>query len=312
MPRALVTGSFGFAGRHLRALLREQGWQVTGLDSAPRPAPPGEAFLPADLRDARAVSAAVAEADPEVVFHLAGLMGGASVTDTLETNVVGTLHLLSALAERGREVRFLLAGSSAQYGAVPPEENPIHEETRFRPVAVYGWSKVAAESAAMSHHGQGGVEVIVARPFNHVGPDEPPTRACSAFAQQLARIEAGAEPVLRVGNLESIRDFCDVRDVVRGYLALAERGQPGRAYNLCSGRGVRMSELLDHLLGLCSRPVTVEPDPSRMQAADVPIQVGSHERATTELGWEPRVPLETSLGELLDYWRRTLEPGNPR
>ena len=305
MKRALVTGSHGFAGTHLRRLLGAQGWAVAGLGRAPRDPGPGEGYVAADLRDVEALGRAVTEAAPDVVFHLAGHLGrggAASHREAVDVNAAGTRALFEALAIRGRPVRVVVAGSSAQYGAAPADENPIDEDTPFRAAGAYGFSKVAAEGIALAYHGRDGIDVVAVRPFNHVGPGEPDLWVCSSFARAVAEIEAGAEPVMSVGNLEAVRDFCDVRDVARGYLALAERGRGGRAYNLCSGRGTRIRDVLERLVALSSRPIEVRPDPERMRPADVPLQVGSHERATRETGWAPEIPLEQSLKDLLAGW----------
>jgi GDP-4-dehydro-6-deoxy-D-mannose reductase len=221
-------------------------------------------------------------------------------------NVDGVRSVLDALLDRGRPVRFLHVGSSAMYGAVPPGHDPVGEDAPLRPLGLYGWTKAAAEALAMTYHGRGGIEVVPARPFNHTGPGEPERLASSAFAKQIAAAEAGGEPVLRVGNLDAVRDLSDVRDIVRGYADLAERGTPGAPVNLCAGRGVRMDEVLGMLLDRARVAVEVRADPDRQRPAELARQVGSHARATADVGWEPAIPLETSLGDLLDGWRARL------
>lgn len=300
--KALVTGSHGFVGTHLRALLGERGWSVTGLDQRPLAPGPGESFAAVDLLDGAALTAAVAAADPDAVFHLAALPGRgdeAALQQTLDVNVRGTAHLAEALRRRGKPVRFVHVGSSAMYGAVPEEDDPVTESAPLCPLGVYGWSKVASEAVAMAYQGRGGIDVIGVRPFNHTGPGEPLHLAGAAFAKQIAEIEAGAEPVIHVGWLEAVRDFTDVRDIVRGYVALAERGTPGQVYNLCSGTGTRMRDLLGMLLDKSSVEIEVRPDPSRMRPGDLPRQVGSAARARADAGWTPAIPLADSLDALL-------------
>jgi GDP-4-dehydro-6-deoxy-D-mannose reductase len=306
MPRALVTGSHGFAGTHLRALLREREWSVAGLDRVSARAVAGEEYFAADLTDEAAVRRAIAEAAPDVVFHLAAVSGGATrqpFREVITVNVLGTAHLFAALRERGRPVRVVNVGSSAQYGAIPPEENPIAETAPLRAEGAYGWSKAAAEAVALAHHGIDGIEVVAVRPFNHSGPGEPPHLAASSFARQIAAVEAGAEPVIRVGNLDSVRDITDVRDIVRGYLDLAERGTPGRVYNLCSGRGIRIADLLRMLLDKTEASIEVRADPARRRPSDLPLQVGDGGRARRDVGWAPRISLENTLADLLADWR---------
>lgn len=315
MKRALVTGSHGFAGTHLRRLLGAEGWTVAGLDVVDAAPAAGETYHRADLTRPPRLREAVLAADPDVVFHLAGVRGtgpDVELARTVAINVHGVWNLIEALGERERPVRLVVVGSSAQYGAVPTAANPIDESVGPAAEGVYGWTKAAAEAVALACHGRGGLEVVAARPFNHSGPGEPDTLVASAFARQIAAIEAGAEPVLHVGNLESVRDLADVRDIVRGYLALAERGTGGRIYNLCSGRGVRIAEILRMLLDMTDTRIEVRPDPDRQRPSDLPVQVGSHARATEELGWSPEIPLATTLRDLLADWRERLGGPSPK
>jgi len=312
--KVLVTGSQGFVGTHLRALLRDRGDRVVGVDQVDRGTGPGERTVVADLLAPADVRAAVEEADPDVVFHLAARAGrgdDAEARRTVDVNVRGTATLLAALADRGRPVRVLHVGSSAMYGAVPPADDPVDETAPLRPLGVYGWSKVASEAVALAHHGRRGVEVVGARPFNHTGPGEPEHLACSAFAKQVAAVEAGEGPRIDVGALDTVRDFTDVRDIVRGYVALAERGAAGGVYNLCSGTGTRMGDVLRMLLDKSGREIEVRADPSRMRAGDLPRQVGSFERARRDAGWAPAIPLAESLDELLAEWRARLAVRSP-
>ncbi len=302
--RVLVTGSHGFVGTHLRRLFRERGDRVVGLGRTPREPFAGEAYVVADLRDRDAARAAVLESGADTVVHLAGDTGRHTPPDeTLRANVLGTLHLLEALAHRGAPCRVVVVGTSAQYGRVPAEENPIHEGVEVRPEGVYGWSKCAAETLALSYHGRHGLDVIAARPFNHMGPGEPPEFVASSFARQVIEIEAGAAPVVRVGNVDSVRDLTDVRDVVRGYVLLAERADGGEIYNLCSGRGVRVGDLLSLILDRSGVRAEVRTDPARVRAGELPLQIGSFARAERAVGWRPEIPLEKSIDDLLEHWR---------
>lgn len=305
--RALVTGSHGFVGHHLRRILRERGIHVIGLGRTARAAPRGEEYVCADLRTRDDALRAVRECCPDFVFHLAGDTGREHpASETLRTNVLGTLHLLEALAARNCACRVVVIGTSAQYGRVPESENPIGEETELRAEGVYGWSKSAAETLALSFDGRAELSVVAVRPFNHLGPGEPPQFVASSFARQVVEIEIGGEPVLRTGNLEPMRDLTDVRDLVRGYLMLAETGRGGEVYNLCSGQGVRIGDLLAMILDRSGVTAEVRPDPSRIRQGELPMQVGNAGKAERETGWRPEIPLEKSIDDLLEHWRERL------
>jgi GDP-4-dehydro-6-deoxy-D-mannose reductase len=212
-------------------------------------------------------------------------------------NVLGTHHVAEAAAAAG-VARVLVTSSGLVYR---PSADAVDEAHAVGPTTPYGVSKVAQEMAAL----EAGVPVIVARPFNHAGPRQEDAYVTSAFARQIAEIEAGrAEPVLRVGNLESRRDITDVRDTVRGYRAMMARATPGRPYNVCRGAAYRIRDLLDILLSLARVPVRVETDPARLRPSDNPVVLGSHDRLTAETGWTPEIPIERTLADLLDDWRR--------
>jgi GDP-4-dehydro-6-deoxy-D-mannose reductase len=195
-------------------------------------------------------------------------------------------------------------GSAEEYGPVGPEEMPIREDAPLRPASPYAVSKVAQGALALLYGPAGGLRVVLARPFHHTGPGRGEAFAESSFARQIAEIEAGRQPpVLKVGNLEAVRDFADVRDVVRAYWMLLEKGAAGAAYNVCTGRGRRIRDLLDRLLAASSARVEVRVDPERLRPSDVPAQVGDPSRLRAATGWEPRIPLERTLLDLLDDWR---------
>lgn len=308
--RALITGSHGFAGTALRAELRELDWTVHGLGSSEREAGPGETYHAADLTNVEGLRRALAEAKPDIVFHLAARTGrgGEDAADhAFDVNVRGTMNLFDRLLERREPVRVVHVGSSAQYGLVPKVDDPVTEDAPQRPLGLYGWTKAASEAIAMSFHGRGGIEVVAARPFNHTGPGEPAHLVCAAFARQVAAIEAGAEPVIEVGNLSPERDFTDVRDIARGYVALARNGTPGTATNLCSGRAVRIEDVLTMLLDKSTTKIEVRADPDRARPVEVHRQVGSYARAERDLDWSPRIPLPDSIAEVLQEWRSRVQ-----
>lgn len=303
----LITGATGFAGSHLLDRLCARGavwaWsharpRAFGDDSRVR-------WQAVDLLDRDAICRALAAARPRIVYHCAGI---ADVRESwhdpalaLQVNVIGTHHLLEGVRTCGLACPVLVTGSGLVYQS---SSGPIQEDHPIGPSTIYGVSKLAQELAAQ----QSGLPVFLCRPFNHAGPRQSAAYVTSAFAEQLARIEAGAaEPVLRVGNLESRRDITDVRDTVAAYEAIVERGSLGRHYNVCSGRAYRIQDLLDILRGLARVRVRVERDPARLRPSDNPVVLGSHDRLTRDTGWRPRISIEQTLSDLLDFWRSAVK-----
>jgi GDP-4-dehydro-6-deoxy-D-mannose reductase len=308
----LITGVGGFAGGHLATVLAEQtAARVVGIDLAPPRTGGGSQveYHQAEITDYELVRGIVAAARPDRVFHLAALTfgqpSGPSDQRFLDVNVQGTRVLFEAVLAAGLRPRIHVAGSSAVYGAAAMD--PITEEAALHPQTLYAASKACQELIALSYHRSRGLDVVVTRAFNHTGPGEHPHFAASTFARQIAEAEAGQrEPVVQVGNLDAYRDYTDVRDVVRGYLASLERGEPGAVYNVCSGKARRIGDLLDLLVKMARVPVRVAPDPDRLAPADVPYQRGSHDRLTAATDWRPAITLATTLADLLDYWRERI------
>jgi GDP-4-dehydro-6-deoxy-D-mannose reductase len=302
----LVTGAAGFAGSHLVDLLRASGeivFEWTGRTPQPAPRLPA-ATVRVDILDPAAVKRALAASRPRVIFHCAGVahVGDSwrAVTPTLETNVLGTHHLLEADRQLGLGARILIPGSASVY---TPSAAPLTEEAQIGPQSPYALSKLAQERLALQAASEG-QHVIVTRSFNHVGPRQSPAFAAASFARQIAKIEAGeAEPVIRTGNLSALRDLMDVRDTVRAYALLAERGDSGVVYNVCSGRGIVMRDLLQRLCARSRVRVDIRTDPALIRPADVPVVVGSNGRLARATGWTPSIRLEQTLDDLLEYWR---------
>ena len=299
--RALITGAGGFVGPHLVDHLRSCGDEVIPVDVDNGP----------DLRDRQGWSDTLDGVAPEVVYHLGGWSDvGGSWRDpytTFEVNVLGTVSVLEAARTTG--VRRVIVVSSADvYGAVAPERLPITEDHPVAPRSPYGASKQATEAAALQYHRGHGLDVVVVRPFNHLGPGQSSRFAAPAFAQQIAAAEATGPdqqlPPLRHGDLRPERDLTDVRDVVRAYRLLAESGVPGRCYNVCSGRSTSMADVLHTLCSLTTTPIATEVDPARLRPIDVVTQRGSAARLTEATGWRPTIPLERTLGDVLDDARR--------
>ncbi len=273
----------------------------------PAPELPCE-WIAADVRDASEVRVAVRAAEPELIVHLAGLASPREAErDPIENqrlNFHAAVHLLDAVSAEGGRARVLLVSSGQVYGQRPEGAGPAREDDRPAPPNAYAAAKLAAEQSGRLA-ARDGLDVVLARPFNHTGPGRPPDYAESSFARQIARIERGhGEPVLRVGNLSAIRDFSDVRDVVQAYLLLLERGRAGEVYNVCSGRGRSIRSILELLLASSRSQVTIETDPERHEALpDERIASVGDPGRLRELGWRPCRRLEDTLAELLDHWR---------
>ena len=296
--RALVTGGGGFVGRHLVAHLTEAGDEVHATD----PAHGG-----ADITDAAAIAAEVADVAPEVVYHLAGWadVGGSwsHPVDTFRANAEGTLNVLTAAAEAG--VQRVLAVSSADvYGIVTPGELPLTEDSPLRPASPYAASKVAADYLGLQAWLGRGLPVLRVRAFNHLGPGQTDKFVAPAIASRIARAEIDGGGVLTVGDLSPRRDFTDVRDVVRAYRLLMTHGEPGEVYNVCSGVDLAIQELADQLVAQARVPLRFETDPSLLRPVDLPVLCGSHRRLTAATGWEPEIPIAQTLTDLLEDWRQ--------
>jgi GDP-4-dehydro-6-deoxy-D-mannose reductase len=308
--RVLVSGASGFVGQHLARALLASGAEVYGTSPEPAPAAPlltpaerdAIRWLALDLHSEDSVRSVVAEARPEVVYHLAAqssvAAGFADLLGTWDVNATGTLRLVGAMGEHAPPgARLLLASSAEVYGAVPEAEQPITETWLPAPINPYGASKAAAEMAARA--GRGRMDVIVARSFPHTGPGQDARFALPSFARQLSEIAHGVrEPVIRVGNLSARRDVCDVRDVVRAYLLLAEQGETGAVYNVCRGEAISMRELLERMIELSGHDVRVEVDPERLRPVDTPLLLGDPGRLQA-LGWAPEIPMRDTLRDLL-------------
>ena len=303
----LVTGAAGFAGSHLVDLLARSGADVVAWHrpggSPPRQGSPAVRWEAVDLLDAGQVDAAIARTRPGSVYHCAGAahVGRAwdSTTPTFATNVLGTHHVLQAVERRAAGARVLVPSSALVYAAA---DEALTESHPVMPDSPYGLSKLAQEMLAVRNNGP--LHVAIPRPFNHVGPRQDPHFVASGFARRIADIEVGRwEPVISVGNLEARRDLTDVRDTVRAYRMILERGQAGRPYNICSGTAITIRELLDRLIARARVPVEVKVDPSRYRPNDTPLLLGAPSRLRDELGWTPEILIERTLDDLLEYWR---------
>jgi len=311
----LVTGARGFAGGHLANLLAKSGFAVTGWTRPARGLPPvlsDPFFDPAiqwqsvDLLDRQVVAHALSDLRPGTVYHCAGAahvgQSFIDVRETLATNVLGTHHLLDGLRKAGLRARVLITGSSLVYRQ---SDRALREDDPIGPATPYALSKLAQEMLGLRGIQEDRQEVLIARSFNHTGPRQSPSYAAPGFARQIALIERGlAAPDIAVGNLEACRDLHDVRDTVRAYMGIIERGRPGAVYNVCSGQTFRIHSILDRLVAMSRVPVTVRADAARYRPNDNPVLLGDRGRIEREIGWAPEVTVEQTLADLLDYWRK--------
>jgi GDP-4-dehydro-6-deoxy-D-mannose reductase len=261
-----------------------------------------------DLRDAGGVRRMLTAVRPDRVFHLAAQSyvptSWASPAETLACNITCQLNLLEVIRESGLSARVHVAGSSEEYGLVHKDEVPIREENPLRPLSPYAVSKVGQDYLAYQYWMSHRVHAVRTRGFNHTGPRRGEVFVTSNFARQIAEIERGRrEPVVWVGNLDALRDFTDVRDMVRAYWLALDRGEPGEVYNICSGRAYTIRNVLEILLSLAHARVEVREDPARLRPSDVEILVGDCTRFKRVSGWTPTIPFEVTLKDLLDYWR---------
>ena len=313
--RILITGCTGFVGSHLVEQCRIRYPQaelfgVTGHQTfhTVTPGMSDVKLLVADITREEAIRQVVAISQPDLIIHLAAQSSvSASWRDplgTLEVNAGGVIHLLEALRSEQLTPRIVLVGSGEQYGMVHPEDIPIREECPFRPANPYAVSKVTQDFYGYQYFVAYGLPILRARPFNHFGPRQTSTFVIANFARQIALIEAEkAEPVLSVGNLQARRDFLPVEDVVAAYLAVAEQGRPGEAYNIGSGQARSIRAMLDLLLTFARRSIQLREDPARLRPVDVPLLEADTSRLRTDTNWKPVVQFEFALQQTLDFWR---------
>lgn len=309
--RVFITGATGFAGSHLVDLLVAAGHQIFALvhgATGHQELPAHELVhaVPGDLMDVDSLQTAVFEAKPDIVYHLAGQAyperSWQNPAATVAVNTGGTANLLQAVVAFGRP-RVIVVTSAEIYGRVRPEDLPLTEMTVPQPRHPYGVSKWAASLLVPIYRQRYRLPVIEARPFNHIGPRQALGFVAPDFASQLAAIKLGQKAAtISVGNLDARRDFTDVRDVVRAYVDLAETGEPGEAYLICSGQPVPILALLTILIELSQVDVEIIPDPTRMRPSDTPSLYGSYAKLQQHTGWQPKVPLRESLIAVFQEW----------
>lgn len=316
--RVLITGITGFVGSHFADYALARGVEVVGsyrwrsnIENIEHIRSRVE-LVDCDLRDASSTHHLVETARADWVIHLAAqsFVGTSwqAPAETFITNTVSQVNLLEALRSRTPQARFLVIGSSEEYGFVTEDELPITEDNALRPLSPYAVSKVAQDLMGYQYFKSYGMPIVRSRAFNHEGPRRGDVFVTSSFARQIAEIERGLRPpVIAVGSLKNRRDYTDVRDIVRGYWLLLERGEPGEVYNLCSGRAWVIQDILDFLLAQAKvAGITVREDPARLRPSDLPVLRGDAAKARAAVGWEPEIPFEQTLRDILEYWRERL------
>ncbi len=316
--RILITGISGFAGSHLAEYFLDGGkhevfgtikWRsdrqnIIGIQDKIR-------LYECDIKDAFSVNTIIEQIKPDQIFHLAAqsyvLFSWRAPQETLTTNIIGEVNLFEAVRGAKLDPYIHIAGSSEEYGMVYPDEVPIKETNPLRPLSPYGVSKVTQDFLGYQYFKSYGLKIVRTRAFNHTGPRRGAVFATSNFAKQIIEIEKGKrKPVIQVGNLEAVRDFLDVRDVAKAYAFSLSKGEPGEVYNISSGVGVKIKDMLDQLIALSKVNLKIETDPSRMRPSDVELLIGSTEKFKKATGWKPVIPFEQTLMDLLEYWRQRI------
>lgn len=314
--KALITGINGFAGSHLAEYLLSAGVTVCGtlrpghriIDSL-RPA---VALYEVELTEAPQVSKVIKEVSPDLIFHLAAqsavTRSWEDPAGTLNNNIIGQLNVLQAVIAAEIDPKILILGSKEEYGMLYPEELPVKEENPLRPTNPYGVSKVAQDMMGYQYFRSHGLGCVRVRPFNHLGARQREEFVVPSFAKQVAEAEAGLrEPIIRVGNIEVKRDLTDVRDMVRGYYLALLQGEPGEVYNIGSGRSTPLRWVLDFFLNHSRVALFVEQDPSRLRTGDVMDSVCDYSKFKAKTSWQPEIPLEETLTNVLEYWRKRVK-----
>jgi len=315
--RILITGISGFVGSHLAEYELSIGMEITGairhrsnLKNIER-IKNDIGLVECDVTDSFSVVKMIREVKPDIIHHLAAQSfvptSWRSPQETLNVNIMGTVNILEASRLYCPEAIIHLTGSSEEYGLVLKDEIPIKETNPLRPMSPYGVSKVAEDLLGQQYHHSYDMKIIISRAFNHEGARRGKEFVTSQFARQTIMFERKQTNEILVGNTEAIRDFSDVRDIVRAYWLLTQKGLAGEVYNICSGKGTRMTELLMMFLELRTRrdQVTIRGDASRIRPSDVPVLIGDNSKIK-KLGWKPEIPLEETVAWMMDYWREEI------
>lgn len=311
--RALITGINGFIGSYLAEFLLDKGFEVHGavhkiehLENITHLK--NEITLrKCDVRDSAAVKNMIRRSKPDLLFHLAAqsypTVSWKDPIGTMETNVVGTINVLEVLRKLKLNPKTLIACSSAEYGFVREDEVPVKEDHPLLPLHPYGVSKVAQELLAYQYFKNFNLKTIRVRIFGATGPRKVGD-VCSDFARVVAKIELGKKrPIMHVGNLKTRRDLIDVRDMVEAFWLLVKKGKIGEVYNACSGKAYKIGNILTAFLKMSSANIRVKIDPKKLRPSDEPIIMGDNTKIRRDCGWRPKIPIEKTLRDMLDYWK---------
>lgn len=311
MKKALIIGAAGFVGNYLIDHIQKDCiWSII-VTKMPHEKieKNGVDVRNLDIMDKQPLGDLLNEICPDYIFHLAAQSSVALSWKkpglTVDVNIKGTLNVLDAIRELDYKPRVLLIGSGEEYGYVKPSEVPVNEDNVLRPGNIYAATKACQNMLGKIYSQAYGMDIMMVRTFNHVGPNQAPLFVVSDFCKQVAEIEKGLhEPVMRVGNLSARRDFSDVRDVVRAYTLLMEYGQAGENYNVGSGKAIAIQEILDMILSFAKTSITVEVDPARLRPVDVPVIEADVTKLEVCTGWKREIELERTIEETLEYWRQ--------
>ena len=316
--RALVTGISGFVGGHLAEHLVAAGDSVVGLSASGRwPADLAHLGKAVRLESFDLVEQGEAELaelvrrkQPEVIYHLAAQSNPqGSLTDprgTWALNLGGSLNLLEAVRSSGQKPRVVLVGSGVCYGNPAPKFIPVNEDCPLRPNNPYAASKAAVDLLGIQHYLTHGTDIVMVRPFNHGGPRQSPRYVLAGLALHVAEVERGQRECVEIGNLDVVRDFIDVRDVVCAYRLLGQKGQPGEIYNLGSGQGTKIADALEYLRSQATKTVPVRVDTARVRPVDQPLLIADASKLRAAVGWKPRYTIDQTLADMLEFFRKAL------
>jgi GDP-4-dehydro-6-deoxy-D-mannose reductase len=304
--KAFITGISGFVGSYLAKLLIDKGYEVFGITYSKDIKYNNLKVFKCDLRDGESLKKILNDIKPDHIYHLAGItsipQSLKNPEATYETNILGSMNLFEA--SRNIKTRILFVGSGDEYGLVDNKDIPINERVLLRPLNFYSVSKASADMMAFQYFKNYNMDIVRVRPFNHTGPGQRAEFVCSDFARQIAYIEKGIkEPVVYVGNLNIERDFSDVRDVVEGYLLALTMGDAGEIYNICSGRGIKIKDILEILINFSNTRIKIKEDKEKFRQSETPIIIGNPDKFMNKTGWEIKIPIHNTLKDLLYYWR---------
>jgi len=312
--KIFITGATGFAGRYLIGLLKEMEPDslVSGTCFPEHPGScdtlDGVDLSHLDMRSEDDVADCIKKVKPDWIFHLAAISNvgysWANRKETLEANLMGTFYLFDAVRKYSPQSRVLFISSCDVYGILSPVHEALKEEHSTPPSSPYAYTKISGELLGQFYVNIEGLDIVISRSFPHTGPGQNTDFVFSDWASQIAQIEKGSiDPMLKVGNLDVRRDYSDVRDVVKAYVLLLERGKKGEIYNVCSGKADSLKDNLDLFLSLSSKDIRVEVDPQKLRKADIPLVLGDSQKIHRATGWKPEIPLNQTLKDLLDFWR---------